>query len=94
MSAIVTIRIDEQTKERATTILKRLDSTPSAAVQQLFEYVVANDALPFPKQQKPSADEVHSMIAAFDRCRLKQPANYTDQEIRGQRLKERYAPVS
>ena len=94
MESIVTARIDSSIKERATAIMKLHGLTPSAAIQQMFDYVVRYDKLPFSGSVKPSKDEIRKKIEAFDNCHTAHPLEMTDAEIRAARLKERYEPLS
>lgn len=56
----------------------------------MFDYTVSNEALPFDRQEKPTKEEIRRRIAAFDACRTKRSSGMTDDEIREERLRERY----
>lgn len=90
MEAILTVRLDAETKQRGTQVMERLGLTPSQAVRKLFDYVSANDALPFESKDKPSREEIRKRIAAFDTCHTKSPLAMSDEELREERLKNRY----
>lgn len=90
MSAILTVRLDEELKTRATKVMKRQGITPSSAVQDLFEYVVKYDSLPFKEDIKPEKSEIERKVKALDALRLSQPSGMSDEEIREGRINERY----
>ncbi|MCI9129788.1 MAG: type II toxin-antitoxin system RelB/DinJ family antitoxin [Eggerthellaceae bacterium] len=90
MEAMLTVRLDAKIKQQGTQAMDKLGITPSAAVRKLFDYVVANEALPFEEQSKPTEKEIRKQIAAFDRCHTKRPLTMTDDELRDERLMERY----
>jgi len=94
MGTIVTVRIDETTKKRATAILRQQGHTPSSAIQGLFDYVIKHDALPFAAKEKPDKGKIISMVEAFDQCHTKVPIAMTDKEIRSARIEERYGSLS
>lgn len=87
MGTIITARIDEEIKARASAIMKRQGYTPSAAVQQLFEYTVKHDALPFEDGSRPSEEEIHRMVKALDACHTKHALDLTNEELREDRLR-------
>lgn len=90
MESVLTVRLDSDTKERGTRVMKRHGLTPSQSVRELFAYAVRNDALPFESAQKPSQKEIARRIAAFDACHTKEPLALSDEELRDLRLRERY----
>lgn len=90
MESVLTVRLDADTKERGTRVMKRYGLTPSQSVRELFAYAVRNDALPFDNAQKPSRGEIAQRIAAFDACHTKEPLTLSDEELRDLRLRERY----
>ena len=90
MEAVLTVRLDQEVKERGAAIMREQGVSPSQAVRRLFAYTAAHDALPFPAEEKPSRDEIRRRIAAFDRVHTKEPLTLSDDEIRSARLKERY----
>ena len=90
MSEILTVRIDEEIKLRATEILRINGYTPSSAVKNMFEYVVKNERLPFSCNEKPDKKEILRSVAALDALQTKEPFTMTDEELRSARLKDRY----
>ncbi len=90
MESVLTVRLDAQMKERGSRVMRQAGLTPSQAVRQLFDYASRNDALPFPAAPKPGKEEVARRIAAFDRCHTKRPLTLTDDELRAERMRERY----
>ncbi len=90
MESILTVRLDSDMKGQGTAVMRRCGYTPSEAVRRLFDYAVKNDALPFDRQEKPTKEEIRQRIAAFDACHTKHPSGMTDDEIREERLRERY----
>lgn len=90
MESILTVRLDSNLKERGTRVMKQCGFTPSQAVRNLFDYVVANNGMPF--AEKPEADKgaIRERIRAFDRCHTKEPLTLSDEELRDERLRERY----
>ena len=90
MESILTVRLDASVKEQGTAVLNRCGYTPSSAVRELFDYAIKHDALPFEQEEKPDEEEIKRRIAAFDACHTKQPSGLSDEEIREERLRERY----
>lgn len=90
MSEMLTVRIDPEIKRRATEILRISGFTPSSAVQNMFEYVVKNERLPFSCNEKPSESEILRAVTALDALHTKEPLTMTDGELRSARLKDRY----
>ncbi len=90
MEAVVTSRMDARIKDRGSAVMRREGLTPSQAVRQLFEYVARHDKLPFSTKPSLSQEEVRRRIARFDACHTKQPLTSTDDELRDQRLRDRY----
>lgn len=91
MEAVLTVRLDQETKSKGTEVMKDLGLTPSQAVRRLFDYVVTHDSMPFDLGQKQPNKDVSDRIAAFDRCHTKKPIGLTDNELRDARLKDRHA---
>lgn len=89
MESVLTVRLDGAVKEQGTAVMQRCGYTPSAAVRRLFDYAVRHDALPFEAQERPTREEIRRRIAAFDACHTTGLA-LTDEEVRAQRLEERY----
>lgn len=94
MEAVVTTRMDASLKDRGGAVMRREGLTPSQAIRQLFEYAAQHDALPFPSKARPSKAEIAKRIAAFDACHTKAPLTLSDDELREQRLRERYAATA
>ncbi len=90
MEAMLTVRLDADIKQRGAEAMEGLGVTPSQAVRQLFDYVTSHDALPFDTASFVSKEEAHKRIAAFDRCHTKVPLTMTDDELREERLRNRY----
>ncbi len=90
MESILTVRLENEVKEQGVAVMRRCGFTPSEAVRRLFDYAVKNDSLPFEQHERPSKDEIRRRIAAFDACHTKKPSGMSDEEIREERLKERY----
>lgn len=91
MEAVLTVRLDQETKNKGTKVMKDLGLTPSQAVRRLFDYTVSHDCLPFDLDPKQPHKNVSDQIAAFDRCHTKKPISLTDNEIRDARLKDNHA---
>lgn len=89
MESVITTRLDTELKNNAVLTLKRLGYTPSSAVRALFEYVVKNDAVPF-SEKEDSNSGLEKRIAAFDACHTKSPETYSLDDLRAERMKERY----
>ena len=90
MGEMLTVRIDEEIKKRATEIMRINGYTPSSAVQNMFEYIVKNERLPFSCNAKPDENEIAQAVAALDALHTKKPLVLTDEELRSARLKDRY----
>lgn len=90
MESVLTVRLDASAKEQGTLAMKRLGVSPSSAVRALFDYVIKNDTLPFSDFAEPAAADVARRVQAFDRCHTKKPLALTDEELREERLRERY----
>lgn len=90
MEGMLTVRLDENVKQRGTKVMAKLGITPSQAVRKLFDYAAAYDELPFTSSAKPSKNEICKRVEAFDRCHTLTPLTLTDDELREERLKERY----
>ncbi len=90
MESVLTVRLDAAVKAEATSIMERLGTTPSRVVRSLFDYTVARDALPAFADDRPSDAEIARRIQAFDRCHTRTPLTLSDDELREQRLGERY----
>lgn len=91
MEAVLTVRLDQETKNKGTEVMKDLGFTPSQAVRKLFDYTVAHDCLPFDFDPKHPRKDISDQIAAFDSCHTKEPIRLTDNEIRDARLKDNHA---
>lgn len=89
MESVITTRLDTELKNNAILTLKRLGYTPSSAVRALFEYVVKNDALPF-SEKEDSNSALEKRITAFDACHTKSAETYSLDDLRAERMKERY----
>lgn len=94
MEAVVTSRMDARIKDRGSLVMRREGLTPSQAVRQLFEYAARHDQLPFPAKAPLSKAEAKRRIAKFDACHTKRPLTLTDDELREQRLKDRYGTIA
>lgn len=90
MESVLTVRLDSNLKERGTHVMRQCGFTPSQAVRNLFDYVVANNGLPFVEKPGADKDAVRERIRAFDRCHTKEPLTLSDEELRDERLRERY----
>lgn len=90
MEAMLTVRLDADVKRRGAQAMSNMGVTPSQAVRKLFDYAATHDALPFETGSKPSKEDIRDRIAAFDRCHTKAPLTMTDEELREERLKDRY----
>jgi RHH-type rel operon transcriptional repressor/antitoxin RelB len=86
----LTVRLDGEVKERATSVLRAKGLTPSAAVQQFFDYILRTGDLPFGARETPAFDEVERRLALFRRFQLSEPLQMTDEEVRAARLRERH----
>ncbi|MCL2631849.1 MAG: type II toxin-antitoxin system RelB/DinJ family antitoxin [Coriobacteriia bacterium] len=89
-NAVLTVRLDSEVKLKAKASLEKLGVTPSAAVQQLFDYIVRTGNLPFDDDTKPSQDEIKRRLQAVSRFELSQPLDISDDEIRAARIKVKY----
>jgi len=90
LESVLTVRLDAYAKEQGTLVMRRLGVSPSSAVRALFDYAIKNDRLPFSDFAEPTAADVARRVQAFDHCHTKKPLALTDEELREQRLKERY----
>ena len=91
MDAVLTVRLGRDVKEKATSILKARNLTPSAAVQRYFDVIVETGDVPFGREKpKPTLEEITRRLEAMRRFRTSKPLNMTDEEIRAARIKERY----
>lgn len=90
MEAVLTVRLDKHLKQRGAKVMEENGMTPSQAVRRLFDYAATNDSLPFTKNDKPSKAEIAKRIAAFDKCHTKRPLSMNDDELRAERLANRY----
>lgn len=90
MEAMLTVRLDADVKQRGIKAMEGLGVTPSQAVRRLFDYAASHDALPFDTASCVSKEEVRKRIAAFDRCHTNAPLTMTDDELREERLRNRY----
>jgi len=94
MSSILSVRLDDEQKRRACEVLRSQGMTPSAAVQELFEFVIKHDALPFPPKNRPNKEQVAHQVGLLDSFHTKQSLEISAQKIREARLKERYGTGS
>lgn len=90
METILSVRLDTEIKRKGTQIMRQHGMSPSQAVRKLFEVVNAENALPFSTAKNNDKDEVLKRIKAFDACHTKKPLTLTDDELRAERVKERY----
>lgn len=90
MESVLTVRLDAITKAEGAAVMKRLGTTPSQAVRSLFDFAVRNEALPFSSTAELTSEGIAQRIKAFDRCHTKTPLTLTDEELREERLRERY----
>lgn len=90
MESVLTVRLDASVKDRGTSIMRKLGTTPSKAVRELFDFAIKHDALPFPASSSTTDEEIRRRIQAFDRCHTKSPLTLTDDELREERLRSRY----
>lgn len=61
-NAVVRARIDEKTKKKATTVLKKMGMTPSIAFRLMMTRIATDKALPFDLQ--PNAETIKALEAA------------------------------
>jgi RHH-type rel operon transcriptional repressor/antitoxin RelB len=90
MDSILTVRLDSEVKERASSVLREKGLTPSGAVQQFFDYVLRTGDLPFKADERPGSDEIARRLALFSRFQLNEPLQMTDEELRAARIRERH----
>ena len=90
MESVLTVRLDSAVKEQGSEIMRRLGTTPSRAVRELFDYAIKNDALPFAASSESSEADIVRRIRAFDCCHMKEPLSLSDDELREERLEARY----
>ena len=91
--AMVTARMSCGKKEEGTSVLRELGTTPSKAINDLFDYVVRHRSLPFENGQTPasgiSREEVHAALTWLDEISLPEDnrfASMSDDQIRTERL--------
>jgi antitoxin component of RelBE/YafQ-DinJ toxin-antitoxin module len=89
MDAMVTGRMSQGKKEAGNAALLRMGTNASAAINQLYDYLIEHDRLPFPKADKPSGVRLAQIIRMVDSIPLSAGnrfATMTDDEIRRERL--------
>ncbi len=91
--AMVTARMSCGKKEEGTSVLRELGTTPSKAINDLFDYVVRHRSLPFEDGQAPassiSREEVHAALNWLDGISLPEGnrfAGMSDGDIKAERL--------
>jgi addiction module RelB/DinJ family antitoxin len=91
MDAVLTVRIDKDVKDKATSILHEKGLSISSAVQMLFDQIVKTGDLPvIATPSRPSEKEIQRRLQAFDRFQLTEPLHMTDEEIKTARIREKY----
>jgi len=95
-NAMLSVRMPAAKKETGNALLKQLGSSASQAVNDLYDYVLENRALPFPQsaqQRTHTREEIKRAVELIDGISTL-PANnrfstMTDDEIRAERLRAR-----
>jgi antitoxin component of RelBE/YafQ-DinJ toxin-antitoxin module len=89
MDGMVTGRMPQGKKEIGNAVLARLGSSASAAINQLYDYLIEYGRLPFSESARLDKDEVANRIALVDSIPLPAGNRFTtmtDEEIRRERL--------
>lgn len=91
MDAVLTVRMDARLKDQASAAIVQAGSSPSALVRDVFEYVVKTGHLPLIEERgNPSREEIEARIARFDAVHTKKPLALSDEELRQERMLQRY----
>jgi len=89
--AILTVRLNQGVKEKATKILQSKSLTPSAAVQSFFDVIVKTGEVPYLQEQRhPAPEEIQLRLDAMSSFHTKASSTLSDDAIRAARIKERY----
>jgi antitoxin component of RelBE/YafQ-DinJ toxin-antitoxin module len=89
MDAMVTGRMSQGKKETGNAVLARLGLSASVAINQLYDYLIEYESLPFSESARLDKDEVVNRIALVDSIPLPADnrfATMTDADIRRERL--------
>lgn len=96
--AMVTARMSKRKKEAVQKALRKLGTNPSSAINALFDYVLAENALPFADEQTNSGNEISpakmneakAWLESIPQLSIsKKFANIEDKELRWERIKQR-----
>ena len=92
--AMVTARMSQEKKDACNRILEQLGTNPSQVVNQLFDYVIEKQELPFSEEKHGhTKEEIAEAIAFIDSIQTLPEGNrfatMTDEEIKMERLKSR-----
>ena len=94
-STMVTVRMDESKKLRGNAILKKSGKTPSDAINELYDIIIKENALPWKKERSGIATMSAGDVAeAKDFLQSIQVVNsrfstMSDEEIRSERMQLR-----
>lgn len=90
MDAMVTARMPQGKKEVGNTILKSMGVNPSQAINDFYDYIIKNKALPFEEERKVFEQaEILEAITFVDSISDAVPSRFkamTEDEIRQERL--------
>ena len=94
-TTMVTARMDEAKKMRGNAILKKRGKTPSAAINELYDFIIKESDLPW-KEEKTSIktmsrSEVGDLREFLREIQVENSpfSNMSDQEIREERMRAR-----
>jgi antitoxin component of RelBE/YafQ-DinJ toxin-antitoxin module len=89
MDGMVTGRMPQGKKETGNAVLANLGLNASAAINQLYDYLIEHGRLPFSERERLDKDEIISRIMLVDSIPLpagNRFATMTDENIRRERL--------
>lgn len=94
-TTMVTARMDEVKKSRATAILRKHGKTPSDAINELYDFIIKENALPWKKEtggisamSENEIAEAKDFLTSIQVCDSRF-ATMTDKDIKKERLQAR-----
>ena len=97
MYSMVTARMSQSKKENGNAILEQLGTNASSVINRLYDYIIENRELPFTVQDQLSQAEIRRRITLVDSLPLTAGNRFStmsDEEIRSERLENRYIRTS
>ena len=94
-STMVTVRMDESKKLRGNAILKKSGKTPSDAINELYDIIIKENALPWKKEKSGiatmSAGEIAEAKEFLNSIQIENSrfSTMSDEEIKGERMRLR-----